>query len=100
MPVVNLKEEVIEFIFLIRPVPLLNILGLSLESFAFGGDAAFGGFLPILFFAELDVALLAKKGLEVIAGNDLLLVVVGGVGVAGKGIGMGLGCGLVYHGLG
>lgn len=65
-------------------MPLLDVLRFSVDGLVLGGDRTFDRLVPILFFAELDVALLPEKGLEVVAGDDLLLLVLGRIGVAGR----------------
>lgn len=97
--VMNLQKEVVKLALLLTPVSLLDVLGLTIDGLVLGSDCAFGRFLPILFFAELDVAFLAEKGLKVVARDDLFLLLVGGVGVGGRGMGVGEGGGVVDEGL-
>jgi hypothetical protein len=99
VPVVDLQEEVIQFVLFVSPVSLLDVLALLLHDLVLGGGASLGRFLPVLLLAQLDVALLAEQGLEVVARNHLFFLLSGGVGVAGRHLAVGQRSGLVAHGL-
>lgn len=72
MFVVELQEPVIQFILLRTPVPFLNVLSLSFARFRPGVQLSFLRLFFVLFASQPNVTLLAKQGLEVIAGYDLL----------------------------
>jgi hypothetical protein len=93
MAVVDLQEEVVEFVFFMGPMTLLDILRLFLSRFALAVKAALHGLFFVLLLAEFDVALLPEKGLEVVAWDYLFLLVVEEVVINGGGPGMGDGGG-------
>ena len=91
MAVVDLQEVMVEFVFFMGPVSLLNIFGLFLHCLIFQGKAALHGLFFVLFFAELDMTFLPEKRLEVVARNDLFLLLIDTVVVIYRWIGIGRG---------
>lgn len=61
MAVVDLQEVMVEFVFLMGPMSLLNIFGLFFHCLIFQGKAALHGLFFVLFFAEFDMTFLPKK---------------------------------------
>lgn len=76
MAVVDLQEVMVEFVFLMGPMSLLNIFGLFFHCLIFQGKAALHGLFFVLFFAEFDMTFLPEKRLEVVARDDLFLLVI------------------------
>lgn len=76
MAVVDLQEVMVEFVFLVSPMSLLNIFGLFFHCLIFQGKAALHSLFFVLFFAEFDMTFLPEKRLEVVARNDLFLLLV------------------------